>query len=189
MEAFLVSCGLVALAEMGDKTQLLSLMLAARFGRPKPIVFGILIATLANHALAGAVGAWVADTVGMDRMRWILGISFFAMSLWALIPDKMEKVETQNGRWGVFGTTLLLFFLAEMGDKTQVATVALAARFQSVYVIVAGTTIGMMIANVPVVYFGEKISRKIPLKVLRFITAGFFGILGILTLVNFGNIF
>src|SRR3989338_4116088 len=159
LEAFLLSTGIVALAEMGDKTQLLSLVLAARFRKPWPIIWGILVATLLNHALAGAVGAWVMATVGPDVMRWVLGVSFIAMAGWMLIPDKLDDdaADGRLPRFGVFGTTAMLFFLAEMGDKTQIATVMLAARYDAWFAVVAGTTLGMMLANVPVVWLGAKV--------------------------------
>ena len=185
MDAFLVSTAIVALAEMGDKTQLLSLVLAARFRKPWPIVLGILVATLVNHALAGAVGAWVTQMVGPDAMRWILGLSFIAMAVWMLIPDKLDDDGTsQHSRWGVFGTTLIAFFLAEMGDKTQVATVALAARYSSAVAVVCGTTLGMMLANAPVVWFGEKITKKLPIKTIHRVCAVIFLVLGIAALLT-----
>ncbi len=150
MESFLVSTGIVTLAEMGDKTQLLALLLAARFRQPWPIVAGIFVATVANHALAGAVGAWVTTMLGPDALRWVLGGSFIAMALWMLIPDKLEDdAQPVTGRFGVFGTTVVAFFLAEMGDKTQVATVMLAAQYPSLVAVVIGTTLGMMLANAP----------------------------------------
>jgi putative Ca2+/H+ antiporter (TMEM165/GDT1 family) len=181
MEAFLVSTGIVALAEMGDKTQLLSLVLAARFRKPWPIVLGILVATLANHALAGAVGAWVTNVLGADVLRWVLGGSFIAMAIWMLIPDKLDEGEVdQAPRYGVFLTTLVAFFLAEMGDKTQVATVMLAARFDAWAAVVAGTTLGMMLANAPVVWLGERIMRQVPIKLVHTIGAVIFLVLGVL---------
>ncbi|QJW85681.1 TMEM165/GDT1 family protein [Ramlibacter terrae] len=183
MEAFLISTGIVALAEMGDKTQLLSLVLAARFKKPWPIVMGILVATLANHGLAGAVGAWVTQFLGPDMLRWILGASFIAMAVWILIPDKLDEDEAvAKPRFGVFGATLIAFFLAEMGDKTQVATVMLAAQYQSWAAVVAGTTLGMMLANVPVVWFGERITRRVPIKLVHGIGAAIFPVLGVIAL-------
>lgn len=165
MEAFLVSTGIVALAEMGDKTQLLALLLAVRFRRPWPIVLGIFVATIANHALAGAVGAWVTTVLGPDVLRWVLGGSFIAMAVWMLIPDKMDDNETGAApRFGVFGTTVIAFFLAEMGDKTQVATVMLAAQYHAYFSVIAGTTLGMMLANAPVVWLGERMTRLLPLR-------------------------
>ena len=183
MEAFLVSTGLVALAETGDKTQLLAILLAARFRSPLPIILGILVATLANHALAGAAGHWLSHLVDPDVMRWLLGLSFLAMAVWALIPDRMDELDTASGHWGVFATTLAAFFLAEMGDKTQVATVALAAQYQSLLAVVAGTTLGMMLANVPAVYLGERITRRIAIPLIHKIAAALFLLLGLTTLL------
>jgi putative Ca2+/H+ antiporter (TMEM165/GDT1 family) len=185
MESFLVSTGIVALAEMGDKTQLLSLVLAARFRKPWPIVLGILVATLVNHALAGALGAWVTGALGLDVLRWVLGGSFIAMAAWMLIPDKLDEDDAKTApRYGVFLTTVVAFFLAEMGDKTQVATVMLAARFDAWAAVVAGTTLGMMIANAPVVWLGERIMRKVPIKLVHTIGAVIFLVLGVLALVG-----
>ena len=189
MEAFVISTGIVALAEMGDKTQLLAFLLAARFRKPVPIVLGILVATLANHAFAAALGAWINTLIGPDVMRWVLGISFIAMAGWTLIPDKLDEEESSLGKYGVFATTLIAFFLAEMGDKTQIATVALAARYDAVIAVVAGTTIGMMIANVPAVYFGERIANKISLKLVHGIAAALFLALGVATLLGAGKSF
>lgn len=190
MSALLVSTGIVALAEMGDKTQLLSLLLAARFRRPIPIILGILVATLANHFLAGALGAWLTSLVGKDALRWILGLSFIAMAIWTLIPDKLDGIEDPAKlRFGVFGTTLMVFFLAEMGDKTQIATVALAAQYPSLIAVVAGTTLGMMLANVPAVFLGDRMAKKAPLRLIRTITAIIFATLGVLALLNLGGRF
>jgi Ca2+/H+ antiporter, TMEM165/GDT1 family len=185
MEAFLVSTGIVALAEIGDKTQLLSLVLAARFRRPWPIAAGILVATLVNHALAGAVGSWVTTVLGPDTLRWILGGSFIAMAAWMLVPDKLDDDEAARGpRAGVFVTTLVAFFLAEMGDKTQVATVMLAAQYQAWAAVVAGTTLGMMLANAPVVWFGERITRRLPIRAVHRVGAAIFLVLGVLSLLS-----
>jgi putative Ca2+/H+ antiporter (TMEM165/GDT1 family) len=184
MEALLISTGIVALAEMGDKTQLLALVLAARFRKPWPIVLGILVATLANHALAGAAGAWITTFLGPQTLRWILGGSFIAMAIWMLIPDKLDEGEvTAAPRLGVFGTTVIAFFLAEMGDKTQIATVMLAARYDAWVWVVAGTTLGMMLANAPVVWFGERITRRVPIKVVHLVSAVIFAGLGVTALV------
>ncbi|MCG2594635.1 TMEM165/GDT1 family protein [Ramlibacter sp. XY19] len=184
MQAFLVSTGIVALAEMGDKTQLLSLVLAARFRRPWPIVAGIFVATIVNHALAGALGAWVTTALGPDVLRWVLGLSFIAMALWMLVPDKLDEGDADaKPRFGVFGATVIAFFLAEMGDKTQVATVMLAARFDSWAPVVMGTTLGMMLANAPVVWFGDRIVRKVPIRVVHAIGAAVFLVLGVLALL------
>jgi len=187
MEAFLVSTGIVALAEMGDKTQLLSLLLAARFRKPWPIVAGILAATLANHALAGALGGWLTQLAGPTVLRWALGLSFIAMALWMLVPDRLdEDAAPRAARLGVFGTTVIAFFLAEMGDKTQVATVVLAAQYQAWAAVVAGTTLGMLLANAPVVWLGERLLRRIPLKAVHLASAAIFGALGIAALIGAG---
>ena len=184
MEAFFVSTAIVALAEMGDKTQLLALVLAARFRKPWPIVLGILVATLANHGLAGAVGAWVTTVVGPQILRWILGASFIAMAVWMLIPDKLDEGEADGTpRWGVFGTTLVAFFLAEMGDKTQIATVMLAAQYNAYLWVVAGTTLGMMLANAPVVWLGDRITRLVPIRVVHIVSAVIFVVLGLVAIL------
>jgi len=189
MKAFLISTGIVALAEMGDKTQLLALLLAARFQRPWPIIAGIFIATVLNHAVAGAVGSWIQNLLGADVLRWVLGLSFLAMAAWMLVPDKLDDdgSTTSHGRFGVLGTTVIVFFLAEMGDKTQIATVALAARYDALLPVVAGTTLGMMLANAPVVLLGDKITRKIPIKLVHRVAAGIFAVLGVLVLLNVGS--
>ena len=188
MEAFLVSAGIVALAEMGDKTQLLALILAARFRKPWPIVLGILVATVANHALAGAVGAWVTTWLGPQILRWVLGGSFIAMAIWMLIPDKIDGTDTGSApRFGVFGTTLVAFFLAEMGDKTQIATVMLAAQYQAYFWVVAGTTLGMMLANAPVVWLGDAITKRVPLRMVHIVSAVIFAILGVIALSGWGS--
>ena len=185
MQAFLVSTGIVALAEMGDKTQLLSLVLAARFRKPWPIALGILVATLVNHALAGAVGSWVTELLGPDVLRWVLGGSFIAMALWMLIPDKLDEEEAETKpRFGVFAATVVAFFLAEMGDKTQVATVMLAARFDAWASVVAGTTLGMMLANAPVVWFGDRITRKVPIRAVHVVGAVIFLVLGVIAILS-----
>ncbi len=187
MEAFLVSTGVVALAEIGDKTQLLAFLLAARFRKPLPIVAGILVATLINHGLAGALGAWIMATVGPSIMRWVLGVSFIAMAVWTLIPDEIEEDELRIAhRLGVFGATLVSFFIAEMGDKTQIATVAMAARFDTAWVVVVGTTLGMLIANVPAVYLGERLAGRIPMTLVHRIAAGLFAVMGVMTLLGAG---
>lgn len=183
IEAFLISTGIVALAEMGDKTQLLALILAARFRKPWPIVWGILVATIANHALAGAVGAWVTTVMGPEVLRWVLGGSFLAMAAWMLVPDQMDDADSEGtGRFGVFGTTVVAFFLAEMGDKTQIATVMLAAQYQAWGWVVAGTTLGMMLANAPVVWLGDKITKLVPLRIVHITSAVVFAVLGVLVL-------
>lgn len=190
MESLLISTGIVALAEIGDKTQLLAFILAARFKKPIPIILGILVATLFNHALAGALGALIDNLINPVHLRYILGISFIAMAVWILIPDKMDDEENSiTPKFGVFITTLIAFFLAEMGDKTQIATIAMAAKFNSAILVVIGTTLGMMIANVPAVYLGEKLAGKIPLKLVHGICALIFAILGVLTLLGIGKNF
>lgn len=188
MQAFLISTGIVALAEMGDKTQLLALVLAVRFRKPWPIIAGILVATLANHGMAGALGAWVTTVIGPQTLRWVLGLSFLAMAIWMLVPDKLDddNAAQNTSRWGVFGTTLVAFFLAEMGDKTQIATVMLAARYDAYFMVVAGTTLGMMLANAPVVWLGEKVTRWVPLPVVHRVSAAVFAVLGLLALVDWG---
>ena len=185
IEAFLVSTGIVAIAEMGDKTQLLALLLAARFRKPWPIVLGILVATVANHGLAGALGAWVTTVVGETTLRWILGASFIAMAAWMLVPDTLDDAPTGSSpRWGVFGTTVIAFFLAEMGDKTQIATVMLAARYNEFIGVVAGTTLGMMLANAPAVWLGERVTRWVPMRTVHLVSAAIFAVLGVLALVS-----
>jgi Ca2+/H+ antiporter, TMEM165/GDT1 family len=184
MEAFLVSAGVVALAEMGDKTQLLSLVLAARFRRPWTIALGIFVATVFNHTLAGAAGAWLTSLLGPQMLRWILAASFIAMALWILVPDKLDDGDAAAGpRFGVFGTTVLTFFLAEMGDKTQIATVMLAARFPQWWLVVAGTTAGMLVADLPAVWFGERVTRVVPIRVVHIISALIFAALGVAALL------
>ncbi len=186
MEAFLVSTGVVALAEIGDKTQLLAFVLAGKFRRPVPIILGILAATLANHALAGALGAWITSAVRPHTMRWVLGVSFLAMAVWTLVPDKLDEGDAKIAPYGVFGATFVAFFLAEMGDKTQIATIALAAQYSSVVAVVAGTTLGMMIANVPAVLLGERIARRIPVRLVHAVAAAIFAALGVATLLGAG---
>jgi Ca2+/H+ antiporter, TMEM165/GDT1 family len=190
MEALYISTGVVALAEMGDKTQLLAFILAARFKKPVPIILGILLATIVNHGLAGALGAWITSVVSPDAMRWVLGLSFIGMAIWTLIPDKIEEEETQVAqKLGVFGATLVTFFLAEMGDKTQIATVALAAHYAAPVMVVVGTTLGMLIADVPAVFVGNKFAAKIPMKLVHSIAAGIFAIMGLLTLLKAEKLF
>ncbi len=185
-EAFFMSTGLVALAEIGDKTQLLAFMLAARFRRAGPIVLGILVATIANHAFAAAVGTWITQLLGPDTLRWVLGLSFLAMAVWIMVPDKLEDGEIAPPRLGVFGATVVAFFLAEMGDKTQVATVALAAQYEAFVAVVAGTTLGMMIANVPAVIVGDRIAHRMPVQLIHAIAAALFAALGLGALFGFG---
>ena len=178
-----MSTGLVALAEIGDKTQLLSLLLAARYRRPLPIIIGIFIATAVNHALAGALGAWITGMIDEDAMRWILGGSFIAMAVWMLIPDRID-VRSGDERFGVLGTTIVAFFLAEMGDKTQIATVALAAKYSAYVAVVGGTTLGMMVANVPAVLLGDKLAGRLPVRLVHAVAAVVFIALGVLVLAR-----
>ena len=188
MESLLVSTGVVALAEIGDKTQLLAFILAARFKKPVPIILGILVATLINHGLAGALGAWITSAVTPEILRWVLGLSFIGMAIWTMIPDKIEDEETKVAqKFGVFGATLITFFLAEMGDKTQIATVAMAAHYAAPLMVVIGTTLGMLIADVPAVLVGDKLANKIPMKLVHSIAAAIFAILGIATLLGAGS--
>jgi putative Ca2+/H+ antiporter (TMEM165/GDT1 family) len=182
MEAFLISTALVALAEMGDKTQLLAFVLAAKLRQRGAIAMGILVATLANHFLAGWVGAWLARQLAPATLKWIVASSFFAFALWTLKPDTLDEVRTPSAR-GAFVTTLVAFFLVEMGDKTQLATVALAARYDALIVVVAGTTLGMMVANVPAVWLGQALAQRIPMRAMRWIAAASFALLGALTLL------
>lgn len=190
MESLLVSTGVVALAEIGDKTQLLAFILAARFQKPVPIILGILAATIVNHGLAGALGAWITSAVSPEILRWVLGLSFIGMAIWTMIPDKIEEEETQVARrFGVFGATLITFFLAEMGDKTQVATVAMAAHYAAPLLVVIGTTLGMLIADVPAVFVGDKLATKIPMKLVHSIAAAIFALLGMATLLGAGSRF
>lgn len=189
MEAFLISTGVVALAEIGDKTQLLAFILAAKFKKPLPIIAGIFIATILNHGTAGALGAWITSLVSANTLRWILGVSFIAMAAWTLVPDEFDEKDAKLAKYGVFATTLIAFFLAEMGDKTQFATIALAAKYQSaygVYAVIAGTTLGMMIADVPAVFLGSKITTAFPIKIIHRIAAAIFLALGIATLMGMG---
>ena len=188
MESLLVSTGVVALAEMGDKTQLLAFILAARFKKPVPIILGILVATVLNHGLAGALGTWITATLSPDVLRWVLGLSFLGMAIWTMIPDKIEEEETHIAtRLGVFGATLITFFLAEMGDKTQIATVALAAHYAQPLLVVIGTTLGMLIADVPAVFVGDKFAARIPMKLVHTIAAAIFAVLGLLVLFGIGD--
>ncbi|MGA8049756.1 MAG: TMEM165/GDT1 family protein [Burkholderiales bacterium] len=183
MEALLISTGVVALAEIGDKTQLLAFILAARFKKPVPIVAGIFCATLFNHGLAGALGAWLPSVVSPEVMRWVLGLSFIGMAIWTMIPDEIEQEETRVARrLGVFGATLFTFFLAEMGDKTQLATVALAAHYGAPLLVIAGTTLGMLLADIPAVLIGNRFAARIPMRLVHSIAAGIFLLMGLLTL-------
>ena len=190
MEALFLSTGVVALAEIGDKTQLLAFILAARFKKPLPIIAGILGATLLNHGLAGALGAWTTAVVSPAVMRWVLGLSFIGMAVWTMIPDEIEEEETQVAkRLGVFGATFITFFFAEMGDKTQVATIALAAHYGAPLVVIAGTTLGMLIADVPAVLVGNRFAARIPMKLVHAIAAAIFALMGLLTLFEVEKLF
>jgi putative Ca2+/H+ antiporter (TMEM165/GDT1 family) len=190
MESLFVSTGVVALAEIGDKTQLLAFLLATRFKKPLPIIAGILVATLLNHGMAGALGAWITATLSPEVMRWILGLSFIGMAIWTLIPDKIEEEEMQVAKkFGVFGATLITFFLAEMGDKTQIATVAMAAHYPDPVLVVIGTTLGMLIADVPAVFIGDRFAAKIPMKLVHGIAAAMFAAMGVATLLGAGASF
>jgi Ca2+/H+ antiporter, TMEM165/GDT1 family len=173
---------------MGDKTQLLALVLAARYrGRHGAVVLGILVATLANHALAAEVGSWLTQVIGAQAMRWIVGASFLAMAAWILVPDKPGDDAGRAERFGAFGTTLVSFFLVEMGDKTQIATVALAARYASVVAVVTGTTLGMMLANAPAVWLGDRLLRRVPIRLVHAVAAALFVVLGVLALAGVGR--
>ena len=187
MQALIVSTGVVALAEIGDKTQLLAFILAARFKKPLPIIAGILSATVINHGMAGALGAWITTAVDPRWLRWILGLSFIAMAAWTLVPDRIEDEETRiASRLGVFGATFITFFLAEMGDKTQVATIAMAAHYAQPILVIVGTTLGMLIADVPAVFVGDRLAGRIPMKLVHGIAAAVFAALGVATLLGAG---
>ena len=183
MDAFLTSTALVALAEIGDKTQLLSFVLAARLRKPVAIILGILVATLANHALAGSVGVFAARLLSPAALPWVTGLLFIGFGLWALHPDALDD-DPKLHRAGAFVTTLVAFFIAEMGDKTQLATITLGARFESLAMVVLGTTLGMMIANIPAVLVGEALAQKLPLKLMRWIAAGVFVVTGMVTILG-----
>ncbi|WP_293765838.1 TMEM165/GDT1 family protein [uncultured Aquitalea sp.] len=186
MQSFLVSTGVVALAEIGDKTQLLSLILAARYRKPLPIILGIFVATMVNHAGAGGVGAWLSSALSTNVLNWVVVASFVLMAGWILIPDKLDEGEIAmpKRQMGVFATTVFAFFLAEMGDKTQVVTIALAARYHEFFMVVAGTTLGMMLANVPVIYLGSKFADRLPTKAVHVVASLIFVVLGALALMN-----
>ncbi|MBX3593983.1 TMEM165/GDT1 family protein [Sphingomonas sp.] len=184
MEALLTSTAVVALAEIGDKTQLLAILLATRFKRPIPIVLGIFFATIANHFLAALVGEQAASILQGEWFRYVIAISFIAMAVWTLIPDKIDDLEDRPARFGAFLTTLISFFLVEMGDKTQIATVALGARFAEVGWVTAGTTLGMMLANVPAVFLGNELVKRVPLKAVRMVAALLFLAIGLWVLAQ-----
>jgi putative Ca2+/H+ antiporter (TMEM165/GDT1 family) len=181
-QAFLVSVGVVALAEIGDKTQLLVLVLSARYRRSFPIVLGILVGTLANHTLAAGFGAWLVEAIGEDVMHWIVAAAFFAMAAWTLVPDKLDDRPQAGSRFGVFGATVSAIFLLEMADKTQIATITLAARYGSVVPVILGTTVGMLLANVPAVFLGERVLARLPLQWIRRAAAAIFAVLGVAVL-------
>ncbi|SFN21885.1 Putative Ca2+/H+ antiporter, TMEM165/GDT1 family [Formivibrio citricus] len=188
METFLLSTGVVTIAEMGDKTQLLSLILAARFRKPWPIILGIFVATTLNHFAAGWLGQWVAHLISPAALRWIVGLGFIAIAGWALIPDKFEEDEAQLKPYGAFLATTIAFFIAEIGDKTQIATVALAVKYSPLWAVVMGTTLGMMLANVPAVLLGTWISARMHvLRYVRFAACAVFALLGTLALCGVGT--
>jgi Ca2+/H+ antiporter, TMEM165/GDT1 family len=186
LQAFAVSTGVVALGEMGDKTQLLALLLAARYRAPRAIIAGILVATLANHAAAAALGAWLTRLLDPAWLRWGLGLSFIAVALWMLVPDRADERALQGhaSSHGVFWLTTVAFFLAEMGDKTQIATVMLAAKYDALVAVTAGTTLGMMIANVPAVLLGDRVLRKVPVQWVHRIAAAVFAAIGVAVLLQ-----
>ena len=184
MESILVSIFAVTIAEIGDKTQLLALLLACKFKKPWPIIWGIFLATIANHAFASFVGQLVSEWFTPQALRWILGLSFLTVAAWTLVPDKIDEDESVQAKFGPFLTTLLVFFLVEMGDKTQVATIMLSARYESMWLVVLGSTLGMMLANVPVVVAGNQLANKLPLDWIRRGAAAIFAALGILTLLS-----
>jgi putative Ca2+/H+ antiporter (TMEM165/GDT1 family) len=189
METLLISAGAVAFAELGDKTQLLAIVLAARFRRPVPIILGILAATLVNHTLAALLGSFAGVFLSEDVLRGVLVVSFLAMAVWALLPDKLDAAPKMFNRFGAFGATLVSFFLIEMGDKTQLATMALAARFHSVVLVTVGTTLGMMIADVPAVYLGDIAAHRLPLRLMRIVAALIFLALALAVILDFGRRF
>lgn len=187
MYEFLLSTAIVALAEMGDKTQLLALLLAARYQKPVPILIAILLATIINHGLSAALGQWVTTVMSPEVLLWILALGFIGMALWMLVPDELDDESESINKWqryGVFGATFILFFLAEIGDKTQIATVALAARFDSLVWVMLGTTLGMMLANAPAVFIGNKLADKLPISLIHKVSAVIFLIIGIWTLLQ-----
>jgi Ca2+/H+ antiporter, TMEM165/GDT1 family len=190
VEAFLVSLWAVALGEMGDKTQLLSFVLAAKFRRPVPIILGVLTATLVNHVFAGLVGQWVADQLGPTLLRWVVAGLFLGMAVWVMVPDKLDaRTEKLGARFGVYGTTVIAFFLAEMGDKTQIATAGLAAHYHDLVPVVAGTTIGMLLADVPAIFLGNTFAQRVPMRLVHGLAAAIFAVLGLLALFNVGHPF
>ncbi len=189
MEAFLASLTSVAVAEIGDKTQLLTLFLAARFAQKNAIILGIIAATILNHAFSALLGVWAAESLSPDLMKWVVGLSFIVVGLWLLVPDKEDEEDTRWVKYGAFVATLVLFFIAEIGDKTQIATVLLAAKYNSFWMVILGSTFGLLVANVPVVYFGDWLMKKIPFKAVRYIACALFCILGVVTLVAGADFF
>ena len=188
MDPFFVSTGSVAVGELGDKTQLLSLILATRLRKPLPIIAGIFAATLINHLIACSVGEWFGTLMAPAILRWVLGISFLAVAVWALIPDKMDENVKTHGNYGVFVLTTVTFFMAEMGDKTQIIALALAAKYDALVAVVAGTTLGMMIVNIPTVLFAERATKWVPVKVVRVVAALIYAILGVITLLGYSQV-
>ncbi|AOM86149.1 TMEM165/GDT1 family protein [Acinetobacter baumannii] len=187
MQEFLISTSIVALAEMGDKTQLLALLLSARFRKPIPILIAILLATLINHGISAVLGQWITTVLSPEILVWVLAVSFIGMAFWMLIPDELDDETASINKWqkfGVFGATFILFFLAEIGDKTQIATVALAARYDSIFWVMLGTTLGMMIANAPAVFIGNKLAERLSIALIHKIGAAIFFIVGVSTLVQ-----
>ncbi len=184
MDAFLVSTAAVALGEVGDKTQLLAVLLAVRYRRRIPIILGILIATLANHVIAAVTGDALAALLGPTTLRWLIGLSFLAMAAWLLVPDQLEALDVTPPRHGVLVTTTILFFLAEMGDKTQIATATLAAHYASLWWVVLGSTLGMLLVNVPAVILGDKMAHRVPARLMNRLAAALFAILGVIILMG-----
>jgi putative Ca2+/H+ antiporter (TMEM165/GDT1 family) len=187
MEAFLLSTGSVAIGELGDKTQFLCLILATRLRRPLPIIAGVFVATLVNHLIACLVGEWAGTLISPTVLRWVLGISFLAVAAWALVPDKLDDEVSTRGTYGVFVLTTVTFFLAEMGDKTQIVALALAAKYNDLVAVVAGTTLGMMIVNLPTVLFADKATKWIPVNTVRIIAAAVYAVLGVATLLGYSD--
>lgn len=187
MDAFFVSTGLTALAEIGDRTQLLAFLLAARYRQAPQIVLGILLATILNHLLAGLAGAWLAALLEPQILRWLLGLSFIVMACWILIPDEIDHAHLPVTQMDVVTATMVTFFIAEMGDKTQIATVALTARFDALFWVIAGTTLGMMIANVPAIYLGDRLAHRLPIRAIQYVAAALFAALGLATLAGAGR--
>ncbi|MBP7370878.1 MAG: TMEM165/GDT1 family protein [Arenimonas sp.] len=184
MLSLLIATGVVALAEMGDKTQLLALVLAARYKKPLPIIAGIFVATILNHALSAWLGAWIAQHLSTDILKWIIALSFFGFAAWVLVPDKLEDEQSKSIAYGPFVATCIAFFIAELGDKTQLATVALAAQYQPLWQVIVGTTLGMLLANVPVVYLGARFTHRLPIKAFHRISSALFIMLGIWVLMS-----